>query len=131
MSDYYTPYINDFMTGTAIDLVNDTIKAVLVDTADYTVDLVNDANLEDIPAGGRLATATLANKSVSGRVFDADNPTFSGVTGDPGEALVLYKDTGDESTSRLIAYVDGLSFTPDGNDIVASWSDGANKVFAH
>ena len=115
-----------------INLVSDTIKVVLVDTADYTVDLAAHDFLNDVPAGARVATATLGSKAVTGGAFDAADVTFSTVTGDPSEALIIYKDTGTESTSPLIMYIDtatGLGVTPNGGDITVTWDNGANKIF--
>ncbi len=48
------------------------------------------------------------------------------------EAMILFKDTGVESTSRLIAYMDtavGLPTTPNGSDINVVFDNGANKIF--
>ena len=115
-----------------IDLIDDTIKVVLVDTADYTVDLATHDFFNDVAAGARVATATLGTKSVTGGAFDAADVTFSAVTGDPSEALVIYQDTGTESTSALIMYIDtatGLGVTPNGGDITVTWDSGANKIF--
>jgi len=121
-----------FLDG-SIDWDTDTIKCVLVDTADYTVDLAAHDNLDDIPAGARVATSdALTGKTVAAGVADADDVTFSAVTGDPSEALVIYKDTGTASTSRLIAYVDdatGLPVTPNGGDITIQWDSAASKIF--
>ena len=69
----------------------------------------------------------------SGGVCDAADITFTGLTNAPTvEAIVLYKDTGTEATSTLIAYIDtgtGLP-TPAGvNSIAVSWDNGANKIF--
>ena len=115
-----------------IDLIDDTIKVVLVDTADYTVDLATHDFFNDVAAGARVATATLGTKSVTGGAFDAADVTFSAVTGDPSEALVIWMDTSTESTSPLIAYIDtatGLGVTPNGGDITVTWDSGANKIF--
>lgn len=122
---------NAFLTGD-IDWVADTIKAVLVDTAGYTVDLALHDFLDDVPAAARVATVALANKSAAAGIADADDPTFSAVTGDQSEALVIYKDTGVEATSQLIAYIDtatGLPVTPSGGDIEIIFDAGANKLF--
>jgi hypothetical protein len=65
-------------------------------------------------------------------VADAADITFTTVTGDQSEALVIYKDTGVEATSQLIAYIDtatGLPVTPGGGNITVTWDDGANKIF--
>ena len=122
---------NAFLLGD-IDWVADTIKVVLVDAADYTVNLSTDDFLADVPSAARVATATLAGKSASAGVADASDVAFSGVTGDISEALVIYKDTGVEATSQLIAYIDtatGLAVTPNGGDINVTWDNGANKIF--
>lgn len=116
-----------------IDWLNDTIKVVLVDTADYTVDLAAHDFLNDVPSAARVATsAALASKSAVNGIADAADVTFSSVSGDQAEVLILFKDTGTESTSPLIAYIDtatSLPVTPDGNDITVQWDNGANKIF--
>jgi hypothetical protein len=121
-----------FLDG-SIDWDTDTIKAVLVDSADYTRDLTNHDNLDDIPSGARVATSSaLTSKTVTAGVADAADVTFSSVTGDQFEYVILYKDTGVESTSRLIACIDtatGLPCTPNGGDITVQWDSGANKIF--
>jgi hypothetical protein len=114
------------------DLSGDTIKVVLVDTDDYTPNLTTDTNLVNIPAGARVATGTLASQAWTAGVFDAADITFTTVTGDPSEALVIYKDTGTEATSLLIALFDtvtGLPVTPNGGDIQIVWDNGVNKIF--
>lgn len=110
-----------------------TIKAILVDTADYAVNLASHDNLDDIPGGAIVATATLTLADPAAGVCDASDVTFTSVTGDPCEAIILYKDTGVAGTSTLIAYIDtassGLPVTPDGSNISVTWSNGSNKIF--
>ena len=58
--------------------------------------------------------------------------TFTSVSGPSIEAIVIYKDTGSEATSPLIAYIDtatGLPITPNGGDIIVTWDNGANRIF--
>lgn len=121
-----------FLTG-AINWSSDAIKAVLVDAADYTVNLATHEFLSDIPSGGRVATsANFGTKTTTAGVADAADITFTAVTGDPSEALVIYKDTGSAATSPLIAYIDnatGLPVTPNGGDITVTWDNGSNKIF--
>jgi len=121
-----------FLAG-ELDWDADTIKVVLVDTATYTVDLASDEFLSAIPADERVATSpALTNKSTTAGVADADDTTFSEVMGDPCEALVIFKDTGDPDTSPLIAYIHeatGLPVTPNGGDINVIWDSGPNKIF--
>lgn len=121
-----------FLKG-EISWSSDNIKAVLVDTATYTANLAIDQFLSDIPAGERVATsANFTAKTTTAGVADAADVTFTAVTGDQSEALVVYQDTGVEGTSRLIAYIDtatGLPVTPNGGDISVTWDSGVNKIF--
>ncbi len=121
-----------FMDGD-IAILTDNIKTVLVDTATYTANQATDQFLSDIGAGERVATSgNMASKTSTAGVFDAADITYSSVTGDVSEALVIYKDTGVAATSPLLAYIDsatGLPVTPNGGDITITWDSGANKIF--
>ena len=79
------------------------------------------------------ASAAFSGKTTLGGAADANDVTFSSVSGASIEAIVLYKDTGTEATSPLIAYIDtatGLPITPNGGDIIVTWDNGPNKIFA-
>lgn len=121
-----------FLDGN-IDWDTNNIKVILIDVADYTVNLAVHDNLDDVAAAARVATSgNLASKTVTDGVADAADVVLTSVTGDPSEALIIYKDTGVESTSRLIAYIDtatGLPITPNGADITIQWDNGANRIF--
>lgn len=122
-----------FLTG-AISWSSDDIKVCLVDTDDYTVNLATDEFLDpDVTAAGIVATSgNLGTKTTAAGVADAADVTFTSVTGDQCEALVIYKDSGLGTTSPLIAYIDtasGLPVTPNGGDITVQWDNGANKIF--
>jgi ApbE superfamily uncharacterized protein (UPF0280 family) len=116
-----------------IDWSANDIKVTLVDNADYTVNLSTHDNYDDVTAGGRVATSSnLSGKTSTAGVADATDVTFTSVTGDPSESLVIWQDTATESTSRLIAYIDtatGLPVTPNGGDIQVVWDSGANRIF--
>lgn len=87
-----------------IDLLNDTIKVVLTKT--YSYSSAHDY-LDDVAAGYRVATATLASKTTTGGAFDSADPTFSAVaSGSTVTGIWVYKDTGTDSTSPLIAWYD-------------------------
>lgn len=111
----------------------DTIKAVLVDTAVYTPSLAAHEYLSDISGSSRIATSgAFTGKTIAGGAADANDVTFTSVSGASIEAVVLYKDTGVEGTSPLIAYIDvatGLPITPNGGDIIVTWDNGTNKIF--
>jgi hypothetical protein len=120
-----------FLDG-SIDWDTHTIKVSLV--RGYTPNTSTDDNLDDVTASGTLvATATLASKTVTNGVADAADVTFSAVSaGSACDLLVIYKDTGTASTSRLIAKIDtatGLPVTPNGGDISVVFDSGANKIF--
>ena len=124
---------NAFATAD-IDWPADDIRVIFVDAADYTVDADVHDFLDDIAGGARVATsaASLANKTAVLGVCDADDITINTVSGDQFEAVVLYKHTGVEGTSQLIAYIDtytGLPCTPNGGNITVQWPADANKIF--
>lgn len=112
---------------------SDDIRLILIDAGAYTVNLATHDNLDDIPGAARIAVSgAFANKTTTNGVADADDVVFSSVSGVQCEALVCYKHTGTESTSRLIFYIDtatGLPITPNGNNISVIWDNGANKIF--
>lgn len=129
-SGLYVPYKVTVMT-TGLNLATSDIRVILIDTADYTVDLTNHNFLDDVAAGARVATSNaLDNKTTTAGVFDADDETWTSVTGDPCEAIVGYEHSGTESTSDLIWYMDGLSITPNGGNITAAWATSSPKIFA-
>lgn len=122
-----------FLAG---DLAWDTadIRCILIDNADYTVDLVNHDFLDDVAAAGRVATSgSFASKTTTAGVADAADVTLTSVSGDPSESIIIYShDGGADSARRLIAYIDtatGLPITPNGADITIQWDNGANKIF--
>lgn len=122
-----------FLDG-SIDWDTDDIRAALVDTGAYTVDLANHKFLSSVASGARIATlgAGMSGKTVAAGVANASSITFSAVTGASIEAIVIYKHTGSDATARLIAYIDtatGLPLTPNGGDVTVQWDSGANKIF--
>lgn len=124
MANTWYPTAKQAMGAGNLELDAGTFKAVLVDTADYTYSATHDF-LNDVPAGARVATATLSNVTWVGAVLDADDAVFSTVSGDQSEALIIYKDTGAEATSNLIVYIDtatGLPITPGGGNINVAWN---------
>ncbi len=120
--------------GAEIDWDADTIQAILVDTALYTVNLATHDNLDDIPAGARVGSpVTLTSKTKAAGVADAADISFTGLSSAPSiEALVLFKSTGTESTSRLIAYIDtatGLPVSAGATQADVTWDNGPNRIF--
>jgi hypothetical protein len=115
-----------------IDFLTDTIKIVLCDVT-VTYNAAHDF-LSDIAAGDRVATsAALSSKTTTGGAFDAADVTFTSLTGSEVKSWILYKDSGSEATSALIAFFDtvsgggALSFTPNGGNFTLVF--GASGIF--
>lgn len=121
-----------FLTG-QLNWQTDTIKAVLVTSSAYTVNLTAHEYLSDVSQSARVATSpAFTNKTTANGAADADDVTFTSVSGSVINAIVLYKDTGVAGTSPLIAYIDtatGLPITPNGGDIICTWDNGTNRIF--
>jgi|ERR1700687_3646249 len=105
--------------GPNVNLLTGSIKTIMASTSAYTY---SDAHefLADVPSGARVATSgDLAAKSVGiDGSFKSGNGRCNGVTGITVSAIILYVDSGADSTSRLVAYFDtgitGLPVTPAG-----------------
>jgi hypothetical protein len=121
-----------FLDG-SIDWDTDDIRIALLDAADYTPNLATHDFLDDVPAGARVAvSSSLSSKTATDGVADAADVTLTSVSGDQFEYILIYKHTGTDATSRLIALIDtatGLPTTPNGSDIIVVWDNGANKIF--
>jgi hypothetical protein len=117
-----------------VDLLLDAIKIALIDLNDYTPDYGADEFLDDIPGAAIVAVSSaLTGKSTAAGIFDADDPTLVGVTGDQSEALLIFQDTGVAASSRLLWLFDspgvpGLPVTPNGTNISITFNNGPNKI---
>lgn len=111
-----------------VQLDADTIKAMFVDHADDTPVPATDEDIADILSAARVpaigSCPTLATKTigtVAAGTFDSDDILFSALSGDQVESAILFKDTGTEGTSILIAFYDtftsGMPLTPNGGDV--------------
>lgn len=119
------------------------IKAFLVDSASYTVDLATHEFLSDVPAGARKGNSggqtradapalTLIDPAAG--VCDANDITFAAIpAGAALEYILIFRDDGvADASSPLIALIDtatGLPITPNGADITVQWDNGANRIF--
>lgn len=135
----YPIWKSNLLKGTAnTDLDNDDATdgpfCALVDTGTYTYsaahDFYNDLS-GIVGTDQRISTPTV--DSVAQATFDGDNLTYSSVTGNTVEALVIYrKNSGANTTWYLVAYIDtsvtGLPVTPNGGDITVSWN--ASGIFS-
>ena len=133
MANTLYDYCRQRFLESQINWMTDTVKVILVSTSGYTPQTAVHQYLADIPISARIAgPVTLTAKATTGGAADAADCTFTSVSGATINAIVVYKDTGTEATSPLIAYIDtatGLPITPNGGDIIVTWDNGVNKIF--
>lgn len=119
------------LQGSSDSALTGTVKVALLDTGTYTYSASHQF-LSSLTGVVGTAQTIGATKTYAGGVFDGWDVTFTAVTGNSVEALVIYIDTGTASTSRLVAYIDtgvtGLPVTPNGGDISVRWN--ASGIFA-
>lgn len=130
MANALYPKFKESALQAGVNMSSGTVKVALVDTGTYTY---NAAHQFQSSLSGVVGTAqTLDSKTFTNGVFDAADSSFTAVTGNTVEALVIYVDTGNPATSPLIAYIDtgvtGLPVTPNGGDINVNWN--ASGIFA-
>jgi phage tail sheath gpL-like len=128
-SAVYPKFKEEMLKGTH-DLTSAVVRAVLIDTGTYTYSSAHDF-YADLSGVVGTESGALASKTVTNGTFDAADITFSAVTGNTVEAIVLFVDTGNAATDALIAYIDsgtGLPVTPNGGDISVTWN--ASGIFS-
>jgi len=133
MANAIYPKYKEVILGAATNtnLLTGTVKVALVDTGTYTYNAA-DQYLTSLTGVVGTAQTINATKTVTNGVFDGGDVTYTAVTGNTVEALVIYVDTGTAATSPLVAYIDtgvtGLPVTPNGGNISVTWN--ASGIFA-
>jgi hypothetical protein len=116
----------------SVDMDTHTIKLLLMKVAQA----YNAAHqyVADLTAGNIVARSPqLTSPTVTDGVFDAADVTFTTPTAGLSCFFLLYRDTGADATSSLIAYLDtgtNLPVTTTGADVTCQWSNAATKIFA-
>lgn len=117
---WYAKGVEHIMKGD-VAFLTDTIKACLIDEAQYTVDMDVHESLSEVPSGARKGAVALSGISVTGGILGCTSPITFGViaAGPELNGVLFYKDSGTSSTSWLLAFVSGsyaVGFpkTPDG-----------------
>lgn len=119
----YNTFKEGILGNTAFDLDSDTIKASLIDGADYTFSAAHDeysGGARDVALASIVAESSgLTSPTVTNGTFDTADFTWSTVSGDQSEIVILWDDT--LTNDRLIAYYDtgmtGMPVTPSGGNI--------------
>jgi len=106
------------------DLNTHVIKLTLIDSADVVggyqaTDTTYVEGANGIEDAAKVSVATIGTPTITTGTFDSANPTFSAVSGDVCEVLILWNDT--HATDALIAWYDtgvtGFPVTPNSGDI--------------
>lgn len=134
MSNAVYPKGREGFAGGDVAWDSDTIKLVAVDSG-YTYDAAHDF-LADVGAGARVATSSaFTGKTITDGVLDADDVTLASLpSGDTITGIVVYQDTGNEATSRLLLFFDtkadttAINVATNGGDVAITWNDGATKI---
>ena len=133
----FTPAKEGFIDGT-IDLDTATIKACFV--RGYTFSAAHKFVSDVTGAGGTIngTSAALANKTVTGGVFDADDTSASTTANATDHGILLFQSsavTGGAdvaaSAQRVIAWLDtgtGLPIQPGTGTTPITWDSGTNKI---
>ncbi len=91
------------------------------------VDMSSPEFLDDIPTISVVATSeSLEGARIEGPVAYADPIRFEDVTGPVVRAVVIFKNTNNPTTSRLIGYFDrgtNLPLTPNGFPVQLNWNN--------
>ena len=132
----YDKWLENLLQGTAdhdLDGSGTTgVYAALVDTGTYTFSQTHQyySSLSGVVGTDQEIGAT---KTYTNGTFDGADVTYTAVTGNSVEALVLYrKNSGANTTWPLVAYIDtsvtGLPLSPNGGDVSISWN--ASGIFS-
>ena len=126
----YPLYKQALLAGDAnADLDNNTttdgVYVALIDTGVYTYSASHQfySSLSGIVGTPQRITSP----TVTNGVLDGGDVTFTAVSGNSVEALIIYRqNAGANTTWRLVAYIDtgvtGLPVTPNGGDITIQWN---------
>ena len=129
----YPKWKEAIMQASANSSLGGTVRIALIDTGTYTYSAAHEflSSLTGV-VGTAVTLATKTYGVASASAFDADNVTFTAVSGATVEAVVIYIDTGVAGTSRLVAFLDtgitGLPVTPNGGNINLTFD--ATGIFA-
>lgn len=132
----YPKYKEALITAAANSALNGSgttgVYVALVDTGTYTYNAAHEfySDLSGVVGTDQEIGAT---KTYANGVFDGADLTYTAVSGNSVEALVIYvKNAGANTTWRLVAYIDtsvtGLPVTPNGGDINVTWN--GSGIFA-
>jgi len=124
MASVLYPAFKEALLNKEHDLNTDTIKVCLVTDAYGAAD----ATIADLSRVG--TDQTLAGPSITAGVFDTTDASTTWTAVAAGSTVVgavIYNST---ATDKLIAFIDLTDFPTNGGDVIITWDNGANKIFA-
>ncbi len=134
MANLLYPAFRTAILGSSNVSMSSDHRTIISDSADYTYSSAHDF-LNDVASGARVATSGAMTNPTLGTVaagtYDADDITYSSVSGDSVEQIITYQHTGTESTSELVLFEDtsitNFPLTPNSGNIVIAWH--ANGIY--
>jgi hypothetical protein len=118
------PKFKEALLNKEHDLNSDIIKATLIDSADYTYGAAHTTYADaTVPAVSKVAVSPqLTSPTIVDGVFDTADFTWTAVTGDVSEAIIIWNDTPTTPTADpLVAFYDtgmtGMPVTPNSGNI--------------
>ena len=128
-----------FLRG-SISWLTTAMRAQLISISNQPTAFVFNASLNtvfgSVPTGSRVgfSAPSLANKTATMGIADADDTVFSAVSGPTVGAIIIMASTATANASdwQLVAYIDtatGMPVGPNGGDITAQWDSATNKIF--
>ncbi|MEU4367547.1 hypothetical protein [Micromonospora chersina] len=135
---YFTAYAEGIMDG-SIDLDTATIKVALV--RGYTFSAAHKFVSDVTGAGGGTINGTsgaLANKTVTGGVFDSDDPVIAATASTADHGLLLYQSSAAAggadvaaTAQRVIGWYDtgtGLPLKPGTGNVTVTWPNTSPRI---
>lgn len=133
----YTPFLQGILNA-EYDLNTGVIKVALVRSYTYTA---THATMADVTGAGGVVNGTsaaLANPTITGGVFDADDTTITTTASAVNHYLIVYQAsavTGGADVAagsqKLIAYFDtgtGLPIQPGNGTVTVTWANTTNRI---
>ena len=134
---YFTPFTEGIQDG-SINEITGVIKVALV--RGYTFNAAHKFVSDVTTAGGTIngTSAALANKTVAGGVFDADDTTISATASAVNHGLLLFQSSASTggadvaaTAQRIIAWFDtgtGLPIQPGTGTVTVTWPAANPKI---
>lgn len=102
-----------------LDWVAQSMRAALIRST-WVPDYNTQQYLSSIASFIISRSAVIGNRSADDGYCNGDNPIFNNVAGEEFGSVILYQDSGWDTSSLMVAHiteVNGLPYTPDGSSV--------------